>query len=133
MNQNIEKTAVRTLEHTPNVIRTMALVAFGVGVGALATVGFSASAFGGGAGERGCDSEKREAMHEALENRDYNTWQELVEGQPIANKITEENFDTFVELHEAMEAGEWEKANELRQTLGLGGLGFRKGHMGRGW
>ncbi len=54
----------------------------------------------------------------------------------ITDIITEENFDLFVQMHEAMEAGDYDTAMELREELGLGfgmraGRGMHKGFSHR--
>ena len=54
------------------------------------------------------DPEKQAAVKEAIANNDYQTWQELTEGSPIAEKISEDNFDRFVEAHQHIE-----KAREI--------------------
>ena len=100
----------------------------------------SASAAGTGLGygaQRGtCDSERHEAMEEAMETGDYDAWKELHGDRGrISHVVTEENFDVFVEMHVAMEEGDTELAAEKRAELGLGvrpqdGTGSRGG-MGR--
>ena len=69
-----------------------------------------------------------QAVDEAIENRDYNAWAEAVSEQPggerLLELITEENFDTYAELHEALD-----KVKELSDELGI--QGFR-GDRGRG-
>ena len=85
-----------------------------------------------------------EAAREALEAGDYNAWKEAVSSQ-----LTEENFNKIVEMHEAnaerfelraqirqaVEDGDFEKAQELRAELGEEfGIGFRRGgDCGRGF
>lgn len=67
-------------------------------------------------------TEHREQVMQALEAGDYETWSELSEGKPIAEQITEENFERFVEMHEHMKA-----AKEIQEELGLPGRGMRGG------
>ena len=82
----------------------------------------------------------REAVHEAIEGDDYDTWSRLSEDRRIAEYIDTENWDTFRELHEAHKDGDTERAEELRDELGLPergegkgqGKGFRGGNMHRG-
>jgi hypothetical protein len=98
-------------------------------------------------GRFGCDPERHAAMEAAMAEG-YEAWAELMEGKGrISQVVTEENFDTFVEMHEAMEDGNTEEAQELREELGLGvrphdgsgyrggqrgGMGMRAGNMHRG-
>lgn len=75
-----------------------------------------------------------QAVNEALENHDYEAWVQAVSGMPnseeLLEKITEENFETFAELHQAQL-----RVRELSQELGLGnmdfGRGIKHGGMGR--
>lgn len=60
----------------------------------------------------------REEVRTALENRDYNEWHTAIT-PPILDYINEDNFDTFADMHEAMQSGDQEKAEELREQLGL--------------
>ena len=88
-----------------------------------------------------CNPEHREAMQEALENRDYTAWSTLMEEsgrkKRILEVVTADNFDTFVDMHEAMKSGDRERAQELREELGLKGhkhrMGGRRGGHGRGF
>jgi len=63
--------------------------------------------------------EVREAIKEALDNNDYNAWAELVGDRPVAEKINADNFDRLVEMHELMQTGDREGANEIRKELDL--------------
>lgn len=124
-------------------------VALLLGMGFAAAVGVSAdSGYGHRAAQGECDEERHEAMEEVLEDGDYEAWKELMGDRGrVASVVTEENFETFVEMHEAMEDGLVERAQELREDLGLGirsqdgsgyrgengeGKGMRKGGMHRG-
>ena len=73
--------------------------------------------------------ESREAVRDALEANDYDAWVEAVEDHPrnIENIVNEDNFDVFVEMHEAREAGDYDTARQLREELGLPmmGKGFK--------
>ncbi len=70
-------------------------------IGALALVGVlgvttAASAFS----NKNHDPEVREALKEAVENKDFAAWRALIpEDHPKLEKITEENFAEFVENH----------------------------------
>lgn len=115
-------------------------------VAALLGMGFAAAmsasadtgvGYGYGAQNGMCDPEQHEAIEEAIESGDYDAWVELMDGRGrITTVVTEDNFETFAAMHEAMEDGDIEEAQALREELGLGvrpqdGSGFRGG-MGRG-
>ncbi len=75
--------------------------------------------------------EKREAVHTALENGDYNAFMEAVAESPLAEKITSEaDFARLVEAHELKEDGDYEGAQEIFSELGIerAEKGERKGH-----
>ena len=79
-----------------------------------------------------------DAIEEAIEAGDFKTWSalssEFDRGRDFTI-ITEETFPKFVEMHNAMEAGDFEEADALREELGLvgpqDGSGLKNG-MGRG-
>ncbi len=85
-----------------------------------------------------CDEERHEAMEDAFESLDYAVWRELMMGDGrhprVVDVVTESNFETFVQAHEAGEAGDGEMAAQLRAELGLNnGEGPRDGvGQGRG-
>lgn len=66
---------------------------------------------------------RHESIHAAIESEDYSAWVEAMtsEGQEprILDYISEENFGTLVELHEARDAGEIERVKELMEELGF--------------
>jgi hypothetical protein len=86
-------------------------------------------------------AEHRAAMDAVLDSGDYDAWVAFMEENPrnpkMAEVITEDNFDTFVRMHEAKENGDFETAQALASELGLGagrgmgcdgsGQGFGKG------
>jgi len=83
--------------------------------------------------------ERHEVMQQTFDNLDYNSWKALMEENPKASRVmqmvNEENFATFAEAHNAALAGDFEKAKELRASLGLNngqgpkdGSGFRAGN-----
>ena len=74
--------------------------------------------------------ERHQAMLEVFENQDYAAWQELMQDRPIVDRISQEDFGKFVQIHQAVQAGDLEQAKELRQELGLG-LGL-KGQSAKG-
>jgi hypothetical protein len=70
-------------------------------------------------------AQNREKVKEALDLEDYDLWVEARgENCPFADKITEENFDTLVELHQTKN-----KMHELKEELGIDkvGRGMKKG------
>ena len=81
--------------------------------------------------------EESKAIHEeiktAVENRDYEAWQTLMAEKqgPNYELITEENFETFAQMHEAMMAGDYETAQSLHEELGLDGKIGQKHFMGK--
>jgi hypothetical protein len=119
-------------------------VALILGAGLAVAGSAAASSATGSYGPHGdCDEERHEAMEQAFEDGDYNTWAELMDGRGrVTDVVTVDNFDTFVELHEAQEDGDQETARALREELGLGmraqdgsgphGNGERMGKMHRG-
>ena len=75
--------------------------------------------------------EKMAPVKEAIENRDYEAWRTAVEDlewkRGKLDIINEDNFDTYVDMHEAKQNGDYEKARELAEELGLP----MKGHHGK--
>jgi hypothetical protein len=72
-----------------------------------------------------------EAVQVAFEAEDYETFLDAMpEDCLMADKITEENFDTFVSMHEAKQDGDFETAQKLAQELGFEGKA-RKGFGGK--
>jgi len=76
--------------------------------------------------------ERHEAIENAFETLDYNTWYELMtengRQSRVTELVTEDNFATFVQAHEAAESGDYASADALRAELGLNnGIGLRDG------
>mgnify|MGYP006286181273 CR=1 FL=1 len=63
--------------------------------------------------------EIREEIGAAIDAGDYSAWKAAVEKRQITSKIGEDNFDQFLELHEAREEGDYETAQEIAEGLGL--------------
>ena len=84
--------------------------------------------------------ENFEALDKAIENGDYQAWKSLItqdDRHPmIADKITEANFSKLQEMHQARVNGDTEKADAIRQELGLPDMmnhrGGRRGHGRKG-
>ena len=77
---------------------------------------------------------EHEAIQAALESGDYQTWKDLVDSRPrITDIITADNFDQFVQMHNYMQEGDFEAAEDIRDELGLDHFGPMRGmgtHMG---
>jgi len=80
----------------------------------------------------------RIAVEQAVENGDYEAWTSLHEGMngKMAELINEDNFHLLTEMHEAREAGDFDKVKEIKEELrfpaGMGNgkayaNGFRQG------
>jgi len=74
--------------------------------------------------------ERHDAMENAFDNLDYDAWVALMTENgrhpKVLDIITEETFATFVEAHDAMEDGDFDRAAELRADLGLNnGMGSK--------
>jgi len=98
------------------------VTAFAVGAVALAGVS-SASAFGGRGQGQNFDSELRDTLEQALENDDYTSWVQAHTDAgitDIADKVTEEQFEKMVQMHEARENGDTATAQALAEELGFG-------------
>jgi hypothetical protein len=71
-----------------------------------------------------------EAVHDqleaAIEAGNYDAWIQIRQDNNLPTKgrifqvVNAENFDLYVQLHNAVEAGDTETANEIRAELGLG-------------
>jgi len=68
--------------------------------------------------------DRHEAMQEAFDTLDYEAWVTLMTENGrhprVVDVVTAENFETFVQAHEAMEDGNIDLAKELKAKLGLG-------------
>lgn len=75
-----------------------------------------------------CTKEQHDAIQNALESKNYAEWKKLMEGRPIVDKITEEDFAKFAQMHQLRVEGKFEEANKIRAELGLGlGQGQKNG------
>ena len=84
------------------------------------------------------NGERHELMENAFDTLDYDTWYNLMteDGRHprVVDVVTESNFETFVQAHEAGKSGDLETASTLRAELGLNngngpkdGSGYGKG------
>jgi hypothetical protein len=117
-----------------------------LGILSIATIGLIATtaavhAYQGDPTKQGpnYDADLHDLKTDAFDSNDYEVWKDLMQQQGNGNKrilqvVTAENFDTFVEAHNAALAGELERSAELRASLGLNngngprdGTGYRQG------
>lgn len=72
------------------------------------------------------DADIQAQLEAAMDANDYDAWLQVREDNNLPTRgkifsvITEENFDLYVEMHEANLAGDYETADEIRSELGLG-------------
>jgi hypothetical protein len=72
------------------------------------------------------DADVHEALEEAMANNDYDAWLKIRQDNNLPMKgkifsvINEDNFDRYVEMHNAMLEGDTETADLIRAELGLG-------------
>ena len=102
-------------------------------VGLVATTGL-VSAYRGDYSVKGPNysEERHEAIESAFESNDYDAWYELMTENGrhprVVDVVTEDNFETFVEMRNARQNGDFETAKALAEELGLKKPGFGKGH-----
>ena len=110
--------------------------AIALGAGAILATTSSVLAYRGDPNVQGPNytAEKHEAMTKAFENKDFNTWKELMQSKGrVTQVVNEENFSKFTEMHKLMLEGKTDEANKIRTELGLGlrdgsGQGQRSGY-----
>ena len=69
-----------------------------------------------------CTEERHEAMEVAFDTTSYTAWFELMGDKGrVAQVVNEGNFASFAEAHTLAKAGNYEKADAIRQELGLRG------------
>lgn len=67
-----------------------------------------------------CSPERHIAMTEAMENNDYESWNELMADRGrVVKVINKENFAQFVEARRLGQAGDIEGADAIRKGIGL--------------
>lgn len=66
------------------------------------------------------DPEKKEAVMNALDNNNYQGWQEAV-GSDRSAEVTEDEFPRLIEAHNLMQEGKerFEQARNIREDIGL--------------
>lgn len=92
--------------------------------GAVLSTALSAYAYNGpGTESNNQMNSDRQAIMEALDNSDYQTWYNLVKetkrGEEILQVINETNFAQYVEAHKLMQNGDKEGAKEIMDELGI--------------
>ncbi|MGV8171454.1 MAG: hypothetical protein ACP5OA_02045 [Candidatus Woesearchaeota archaeon] len=81
------------------------------------------------------DAQVHEQLEAAMEAGDYNAWIQIREDNNLPMRgrifqvITADNFDKYVELHEANLAGDTAKADAIKAELGLGQGMQKHGNM----
>ena len=65
----------------------------------------------------------KEKMKEAIKSGDYSAFEEAIKDSPmqdkLGGKITEENFDKFVEMHNLKKEGKYDEAQAIAEELGF--------------
>lgn len=125
-------------------VLTLSIIAL-LGVGLVAAFPFG---FGKGAMQDLTEEQQLEAqafhdsLQQAIQDKDFEAWRTLMQSQ-----LTETNFNSLVERHqnmefnqgenqqlrqqvqEAMQAGDYETAQQLREQMGKNTMGFEKGRQ----
>lgn len=94
------------------VIAGAGILGFGIGATALTTQAHNVDG-------KGMMSEKRQALETALANKDYTAFKNVVGDGPLGEKITEENFEKFITLHQLKKDGNIDEAKKMAGELGL--------------
>ena len=129
------KLEVKTLMKKTNMIGMMALFVVGMVLSAGAV-----SAYRGDYSTEGPNftPERHEEMQQAFEDMDYESWYNLMteDGRHprVVDVVNEDNFDLFIQAHDAGTSGDAETAAAIRAELGLNngmgpkdGTGFKQG------
>jgi hypothetical protein len=96
--------------------------------GIAAMTATQAMAFMGDPAARGpmFNEEINAQLQQAIEDRDYESWKSIMEENNLPMNgemfqvINEENFEQFAQMHEAMQNGDFDTANQIREELGIG-------------
>lgn len=67
-----------------------------------------------------CTQERQQAVQNAIKNRDYNAWKNLMDGRGITRRITEQNFNRFAEMYQLRLEGKIDEANKIKAELDIG-------------
>lgn len=75
-----------------------------------------------------CTDFQYQAVQQAIQKKDYNTWKKLMGDRGIARKIdNQKEFEKFIQMRNYMLQGKYDEAAKIRAELGLGqgmGRGF---------
>lgn len=75
-----------------------------------------------------CTDYQYQAIQQAIQKKDYNTWKKLMGDRGIARKINnQKDFEKFIQMRNYMLQGKYDEAAKIRAELGLGqraGKGF---------
>ena len=91
-----------------------------------AVVAVGTYAFGGGGMFFGAGND---AAKQAIENNDYQGWLSAVgTGNPLAGKITADNFSQYSQAYKDMASGDYQGARAIQEELGIGPMMGMRGH-----
>lgn len=63
-------------------------------------------------------NQAQDAIHEAVENKDYEAFKKAVSDSPLADIVTSEaDFEQFCEAHELRQANEWAESDAIMSDL----------------
>lgn len=82
--------------------------------------------------EKKSHSIERQAIEQAIDNGDYQSFKSLTEGHKRSEFITEANFHLLDDLHEARKNHDMEKMESIRNEMGLPEHKGKKGGHGNG-
>ena len=63
-----------------------------------------------------------QAMRQAINDNDYAAWAKIMAGKPMADKINQNNFSQFVQMHQLITQGKFDEANKIRTKLGINSI-----------
>lgn len=100
----------------------VALIVIVITFGFSYAVGFSQTGM-----QRGSGLYEQSDMTNVIEQANYSTWLEYMQkNRPYSRMldiVNEDNFDLFAEMHKAMEDGDFDRVQEIREELGIEGYG----------
>lgn len=63
-----------------------------------------------------------QAMRQAITDNNYSAWAKIMTGKPMADKINQNNFPQFVQMHQLITQGKFDEANKIRTELGINNI-----------
>ena len=125
-------------------IKKITLATFSIlAIGLIGSTGL-VSAYQGNPDDQGpnYDTTLHDMKTDAFDTNDYEAWRFMMEDAPnqgrVLDLVNEDNFDIFVQAHNAAEDGDMELSKELRSQLGLNdgvgladGTGYKNGGQGQ--